>query len=134
MNENLHSLIEQLKSVIATHPIIVEYLAAKQAYIDDKTLISKAGEYNVQRQVLEMESQKEEKDEQLLESVRARLEVLYNEISESPTARRLIEAEDDANEFYGEIVRELQSVVNPESDSACGGGDCGGCSGCSGCH
>ncbi|NLN55607.1 MAG: YlbF family regulator [Clostridiales bacterium] len=129
MNEELQSLVEQLKEVISNHPVIVEYLAAKQAYIDDKSLISKANEYNVQRQVLETESRKEDKDDLLIESVKARLEVLYNDISNSPAAHRLIEAEDDANEFYNEIIKDLQSVVIPESDSSCGG-DCDCCSGC----
>ncbi|MDD4125113.1 MAG: YlbF family regulator [Eubacteriales bacterium] len=129
MNENLQNLIEQLKSVIAEHPVIVEYLTAKQAYIDDKSLIAKANEYNVQRQILESESKKENKDEQLIESVKARLDTVYNEISGSHTARRLVEAEDDANEFYNDIIKQLQSVVSPEHD------DCSGnCSSCGGCH
>lgn len=129
MNENIRKLVEQLKSTIAQDPVIVEYLEAKRAYINDKTLVNKANEYNVQRQILESESQKETKDEQLVESVKARLDKLYKEISESDTAHRLVDAEDGVNEFYNEIVAVLQSVVAPEH------GDCSGqCSSCGGCH
>ncbi len=129
MTENLRILIEQVKLAIAEEPEIIEYLAAKRAYIGDKTLSVKANEYNVQSMIMESESKKAEKDEQLIESVKARLDALYQEISGSETARRLIEAEEGANEFYNEIVSELQSVIAPE------GGGCGGhCSSCEGCH
>ena len=129
MNDKIALLTEELRNALAEDPAVVGYLAAKEAYIADKEIVKLANEYNVQREIYETEDAKEEKDTLLLDSVRARLDAIYEQISASQTAKALFESEDAVNRLYGEIVNRLQSLVVPEEHRHCDG-DCAGCHGC----
>ena len=129
MNDKIALLTEELRNALAEDPVVAGYLAAKEAYIADKEIVKLANEYNVQREIYETEDAKEEKDTLLLDSVRARLDAIYEQISASQTAKALFESEDAVNRLYGEIVNRLQSLVVPEEHRHCGG-DCAGCHGC----
>lgn len=129
MNDKIALLTEELRNALAEDPAVVGYLAAKEAYIADKDIVKLANEYNVQREIYETEDAKEEKDTLLLDSVRARLDAIYEQISASQTAKALFESEDAVNRLYGEIVNRLQSLVVPEDHHHCSG-DCSGCHGC----
>lgn len=129
MNDKIAILTEELRNALAEDPVVTGYLAAKEAYIADKEIVKLANEYNVQREIYETEDAKEEKDTLLLDSVRARLDAIYEQISASQTAKALFESEDAVNRLYGEIVNRLQSLVVPEEHRHCGG-DCAGCHGC----
>ena len=129
MNDKIARLTEELRSALAEEPAVTNYLAAKDAYIADKEIVRLANEYNVQREIYETENAKEEADTLLLDSVKARLDKLYEQIAASQTAKALFESEDAVNALYGEIVNRLQSLVVPEEHHHCGG-DCAGCHGC----
>ncbi len=129
MNDKIAILTEELRNALAEDPVVTGYLAAKEAYIADKEIVKLANEYNVQREIYETEDAKQEKDTLLLDSVRARLDAIYEQISASQTAKALFESEDAVNRLYGEIVNRLQSLVVPEEHRHCGG-DCAGCHGC----
>ena len=117
MNEQIKSLTEQLKAVLAESTEVKEYLAARDAYMTDSELITLVNEYNVQSQVYDTESAKPEP-----------------KITENAHAKAFAEKESAVAAIYNEIYDTLQSVVVPEHhhdhDHSCGG-DC--CS-CSGCH
>ena len=134
MNEQIKSLTEQLKAVLAESTEVKEYLAARDAYMTDSELITLVNEYNVQSQVYDTESAKPEPDQLLLTSIRARVEEVYNKITENSHAKAFAEKESAVAAIYNEIYDTLQSIVVPEHhhdhDHSCGG-DC--CS-CSGCH
>ena len=127
MNEQIKSLTEQLKAVLAESTEVKEYLAARDAYMTDSELITLVNEYNVQSQVYDTESAKPEPDQLLLTSI-------YNKITENAHAKAFAEKESAVAAIYNEIYDTLQSIVVPEHhhdhDHSCGG-DC--CS-CSGCH
>lgn len=129
MNDKTALQTEQLRAALAEDPVIKGYLAAKEAYIADKEIVKLANEYNVQLEIYETENAKEEKDALLLDSVKARLDAIYEQISASPTAKALFESESAVNKLYGEIVSRLQSLVVPEEHHHCSG-DCSGCHGC----
>ena len=129
MNDKIALLTEELRNALAEDPAVTGYLAAKAAYIADKEVVKLANEYNVQREIYETESAKAEKDTLLLDSVKARLDAIYEQISASSTAKALFASEEQLNRLYGEIVNRLQSLVVPEEHRHCGG-DCAGCHGC----
>ncbi len=129
MNDKTARLTEELRSALAEEEAVKNYLAAKEAYVADKDIVKLANEYNVQREIYETESAKEEKDVLLLDSVKARLDKLYEQIAASQTAKALFESEDTVNALYGNVVGRLQSLVVPEEHRHCGG-DCAGCHGC----
>lgn len=133
MNEKLREKFEEFLALLAADSDIIEYKAAKENYENDKNIISKINEYNVQASILEQESAKENKDTLLIESIRKRVNELYNEITEKETMKRMTAAEDKLSLIFSEINMGLQSVINPEGmchDDGCGGG----CSTCGGCH
>ena len=129
MNDKIALLTEELRNALAEDPAVTGYLAAKAAYIADKEVVKLANEYNVQREIYETESAKAEKDTLLLDSVKARLDAIYEQISASSTAKALFASEEQLNRLYGEVVGRLQSLVVPEEHHHCGG-DCAGCHGC----
>jgi len=129
MNGKIALLTEELRNALAEDPAVTGYLAAKAAYIADKEVVKLANEYNVQREIYETESAKAEKDTLLLDSVKARLDAIYEQISASSTAKALFASEEQLNRLYGEVVGRLQSLVVPEEHHHCGG-DCAGCHGC----
>lgn len=128
MTEKFSLLIDRVVETLADEPQIKEYLAAKKAYTEDRALFNKVSEYNAQNMILEMETEKTEKDDLLISSVKARLDALYKEISDSETAKRLIESEESVNEFYNSLFAKLRFAVAPE-DEGCGG-NCASCGGC----
>jgi cell fate (sporulation/competence/biofilm development) regulator YlbF (YheA/YmcA/DUF963 family) len=133
MNEKLREKFEEFLALLEADSDIIEYKAAKENYENDKNIISKINEYNVQASILEQESTKPEKDTLLIESIRKRVNELYNEITEKESMKRMTAAEDKLSMIFSEINVGLQSVINPEGmchDDGCGGS----CSTCGGCH
>jgi cell fate (sporulation/competence/biofilm development) regulator YlbF (YheA/YmcA/DUF963 family) len=133
MNEKLKEKFEEFLALLEADSDIIEYRAAKEAYENDKTVISKINEYNVQTSILEQESAKEQKDTLLIENIKKRINELYSEITEKEVMKRMTAAEDKLSMIFSEINMGLQSVINPEGmchDEGCGGG----CSTCGGCH
>ena len=117
MNDKIARLTEELRSALAEEDAVKNYIAAKAAYIADEEIVRLANEYNVQREIYETESSKEEADTLLLDSVKARLDKLYEQIAASQTAKALFESEDAINALYGEIVSRLQSLVDRRDES-----------------
>ena len=100
----------------------------------DSELITLVNEYNVQSRIYDTESAKPEPDQLLLTSIRARVEEVYNKITENAHAKAFAEKESAVAAIYNEIYDTLQSIVVPEHhhdhDHSCGGECCS----CSGCH
>jgi len=133
MNENLKLKFEEFLAQLDSDADIIEFRAAKEVYASDSVVATKVGEYNVQSSLLDQESQKDEKDTLLIDSLKKRVSELYSEIVANETMKRMTAAEDKLGAIFNEINMGLQSVVAPES--ACNDEGCsGGCSSCSGCH
>lgn len=133
MNEKLREKFEEFLALLEADSDIIEYKAAKENYENDRNIISKVNEYNVQVSILDQESAKENKDTLLIESIRKRVNELYNEITEQDAMKRMTAAEDKLAMIFSEINMGLQQIINPEGmchDEGCGGG----CSTCGGCH
>ncbi len=110
----------------------------------------KLDEFKVQKKVFEIESQKQEKDENLLDAINARMETLYGEITQHPEMKAYTQAEDALNVLMSAINMTITSYISPENltsgeeeygnyeDCDEEGGGTGGCthncSTCKGCH
>jgi len=129
MDNYLRTLVTSLGEAIGNDPVAADYLAAKAAYSADAELASAVSEYNVQKMLLDEQLRAEERDEPLIESIEARVNVLYQKIMDSGKMKALSVAENRLNELLGEINRTLMSYITPES-GGCGSGGCAGCRGC----
>ncbi|MBP3580845.1 MAG: YlbF family regulator [Clostridia bacterium] len=107
-------------------------------------LKAKLDEFKVQKKVYDIESQKEENDENLLDAISARMETLYSEITQHPEMKAYTKAEDELNVLMSAINMTITSYISPEnltsetqyddSDDEENGGCTHNCSTCKGCH
>ncbi|HBR31129.1 MAG: YlbF family regulator [Eubacteriales bacterium] len=133
MNRKLNEKFEEFLAELEVDADIIEYKAAKEAYENDRIVATKVSEYNVQTTLLDQESQKSEKDTLLIDSLKNRISVLYEEITDNETMKRMTAAEDKLSIIFNDINSGLQNIIAP--GSGCSDDSCqGGCSSCSGCH
>ena len=112
-------------------------------------LKAKLDEFKVQKKIYDIESAKgDENDTQLLDAISARMEVLYNEISENPEMKAYNLAEENLNILLNAINMTITSYISPENltsekqyddfeDGVEGGAESNcthNCATCKGCH
>ncbi len=103
-------------------------------------LKNKLDEFKVQKSILDVENEKEDKDESLIDAVSARVETLYKEITENPEMKAYNKAEEDLNLLMTAINMTITSYISPENlatnqDDQDGDQNCThNCSTCRGCH
>ena len=105
----------------------------------NKALKEKLDEFKIQKSVLEVEKEKENPDEHVLDVVSSRLEVLYGEITKDPEMSAYTKAEEDLNILMTAINMTISSYIGAEdyANNAEDGEDGGcthDCSHCKGCH
>lgn len=129
MNNYLKTLLDSFGEALKEEAAIVEYNAAREEYAHDTATAAALNEYNVQRQLLAEQEEKDDKDSLLIASIDKRVSELYNQIVSAESMKRLSDAEAALNELLNEINSSLMSYIMPNSGS-CGGS----CSSCGGCH
>lgn len=128
MDNYLNALLDNLGMALQNEPVVVEYLEAKKAYMEDTETASAVSEYNVQRMLLEEQQLQSEQDSVLIESIESRTKVLYEKIMAAESMKKLAVAENKLNELLNEINHKIMSFIIPESNSC--SGDCHSCHGC----
>lgn len=128
MDNYLNALLDNLGMALQNEPVVVEYLEAKKAYMEDTETASAVSEYNVQRMLLEEQQLQGEQDSVLIESIESRTKVLYEKIMAAESMKKLAVAENKLNELLNEINHKIMSFIIPESNSC--SGDCHSCHGC----
>ena len=96
----------------------------------------------MQKSVLEVEKEKAEPDEHVVDVLSARLEVLYKQITEDPQMKAYSKAEEDLNLLMNAVNMTISSYIGAEeytseadADDEDGEGGCThNCSTCRGCH
>ena len=108
----------------------------------NKMLKDKLDEFKIQKSIMEIESEKPDKDEGLIDAISARVEALYKEITEHPDMKAYTKAEEDLNLLMTAINMTITSYISPEN-LAYDKGDCEdedsdgcthNCATCKGCH
>lgn len=129
MDNYLKTLLDSVGEALKQDATVIAYTEAREAYMNDVELTSAVSEYNVQRMLLDEQQLKEDADATLIESMSARVEVLYEKIMNAEPMKKLAVAENNLNALLSEVNSTIMSYIIPESGESCGG-DCGHCHGC----
>ncbi len=112
-------------------------MAARDASDKDENLQQQIQQFNLVRMNLEMESSKEDADQEKVSSLNEELMTLYTQIMESDNMTKFNEAKDVIDTMMNTVTTILAAAVNGEDPMtfdpnahSCGGS----CSTCGGCH
>ena len=106
--------------------------AARAAYEADETIMTLSTEYMVQQQAMQQESMKEEgeRDESLIESISARIEELYTQLTETPAYQEFENAQNEVNDLMARVNDTINAQIMEGQPEGCTHD----CSTCGGCH
>ena len=118
------------------------FCETRDAMRQNVVLKEQLDEFKVQKSVLEVEKEKGEPDEHVVDVLSARLEVLYKQITENPQMKAYTKAEEDLNLLMNAVNMTISSYIGAEeytsdadADDEDGEGGCThNCSTCRGCH
>ena len=125
--ELAHALGEE----IAKSEEIKNLNTAKNTFDSDEALQAKMREYEAQRLLLgqEFAKEKSEADERAIADIRARIEELTREISQSPVYIEFANAQKAMNDLMDSVNAEIKFCITGERPSSCTH-DCSTCGGC----
>ncbi len=138
-------LAKQLGKKLTESDEYIAFCKTRDICKENKLLKQKLDEFKVQKAVLDVESEKEDKDEMLCDAINARVETLYKEIMENEQMKAYNKAEEDLNLLMTAINMTITSFISPENlktnsafegdDSDDTDGECThNCATCRGCH
>jgi len=107
--------------------VAAEFDAAKAAYESSAELIQAIMEYNVQQQILDEQSKCETKDENLIKSVDARINELYEQIVNNEDFIRYENAQNALNSLIQSVIETIINEVTPREQGC--SHDCESCGG-----
>lgn len=125
----------ELGKAIQADPRYTRIMKAQDINDSDTVLQEAIAAFNLKRNQLNAEVQKEDKDAELIKEMDTELKAMYAEIFENKNMREFSDARTDMEEmltFINQIVSGSATGENPdtiEMQHECGG-ECGGCSGC----
>lgn len=104
---------KELAEAIKNDPVMLEYVAARQAYENNPILRTKMTEYNAQRSILGQEFSKEvsEQSPALLELVRGRMDALAKEIAAMDDYKNFSAAQLRVTDMMNAVNAEIQRIV-----------------------
>lgn len=116
----------------------IQMQIAKQGCDEDQLLQEKIREFNLKQAKINLEAQKEPRDEALLKQLNTEFRHLYGDILKNEQMTRYNEAREAFNEIFQEITGLLTLFADGQDPMTAvytppGGCDGSGCSGCSGC-
>lgn len=129
ITEEMHGAVNAVAELIKNTDAFKNVIEAQKAYNEDAKIAEALTEYSVQQELLSVEITKEDKDEELVSRIQARIDDLYNAIVGSPVYQTYKEAADDYSAFYQEVVSELDFCITGKRSNCSGD-----CSSCGGCH
>ena len=103
---------------------------AKKAYEADPALQKSMLEYDVQQKAMQREVAKPERDLHFIEVIQARIDALYQEITENPVFVELNRAQAEVNALMNNVNQTIMTQITGEEPSGCTHN----CSTCGGCH
>jgi len=104
--------------------------AAKKAYEEEPALKKYMLEYDVQQKAMQREVAKPERDLHFIEVIQARIDELYQKITEHPVFAELNRAQAEVNELMNRVNQTIMTQITGEEPSGCAHD----CSKCGGCH
>jgi len=122
------SLATELGKLIKDDPRMQALNEAKEAYENDHEVQHALLEYRVQQTALTEEYKKSETDQALIDSIEARISLLYDSITESPTFNAFNDAQEQVNALMIQVNDEITFQITGERPSECAH-DCDSCGG-----
>ena len=129
LNEKIMQLAAMLGDAIKETEEIKRLNAAEAAYKEAPELQQKVTEYNVQTLAMTEEYKKADKDLEVINAIEARINTLYQEITELPVMKEYTAAQEAVNELMQKVNNEIQFRITGEKPSECTH-DCSTCGGC----
>ena len=141
-NNEIITLAKQLGEALKNCEEYKTFCETRDAMRQNIVLKEQLDEFKVQKSVLEVEKEKAEPDEHVVNVLSARLEVLYKQITEDPQMKAYSKAEEDLNLLMNAVNMTISSYIGAEeytseadADDEDGEGGCThNCSTCRGCH
>lgn len=141
-NNEIITLARQLGEALKSCEEYKAFCETRDAMRQNVVLKEQLDEFKVQKSVLEVEKEKAEPDEHVVDVLSARLEVLYKQITENPQMKAYTKAEEDLNLLMNAVNMTISSYIGAEeytsdadADDEDGEGGCThNCSTCRGCH
>ena len=138
-NQEIITLARSLGEALKNSPEYTAFCETRDAMKKNMLLKEKLDEFKVQKSVLDIEKEKAQPDEHVVDVLSARLDVLYREITAVPEMKAYTKAEEDLNLLMTAVNMTISSYIGAEeytSDAGeTGEGSCThDCSRCSGCH
>ncbi|MGI6197031.1 MAG: YlbF family regulator [Eubacteriales bacterium] len=141
-NNEIITLAKQLGEALKNCEEYKTFCETRDAMRQNIVLKEQLDEFKVQKSVLEVEKEKAEPDEHVVDVLSARLEVLYKQITEDPQMKAYSKAEEDLNLLMNAVNMTISSYIGAEeytseadADDEDGEGGCThNCSTCRGCH
>ena len=141
-NNEIITLAKQLGEALKNCEEYKTFCDTRDAMRQNIVLKEQLDEFKVQKSVLEVEKEKAEPDEHVVDVLSARLEVLYKQITENPQMKAYSKAEENLNLLMNAVNMTISSYIGAEeytseadADDEDGEGGCThNCSTCRGCH
>lgn len=141
-NNEIITLAKQLGEALKNCEEYKTFCETRDAMRQNIVLKEQLDEFKVQKSVLEVEKEKAEPDEHVVDVLSARLEVLYKQITENPQMKAYSKAEENLNLLMNAVNMTISSYIGAEeytseadADDEDGEGGCThNCSTCRGCH
>jgi Uncharacterized conserved protein len=110
---------------------------AKQACDEDEKLQSDIGEFNLKKMAINMEVQKEDKNEETIQRLNTEFRQVYADILRNENMTKYNDAKTNFDAIYQQAIGIINLCTEGEDPDTCeyNPAACDGdCSGCSGCH
>lgn len=123
-------LAKQLGKELRDSKKFAEYTRAKEAFLSNEELGTKLSEFKVQKTLLDQQAQLTGADENVIDAIGARVEILYREINEHPVYVRFQTAEQEFNVLLGAVNTTISSFISDEEKKSASGSCSGNCASC----
>lgn len=132
-------MTRELGKAIQEDESYIKMQLAKQACDEDKELQDMIGEFNLKKLAINIEAQKEIRDENAFQRLNQEFRKVYGDILKNPNMTKYNETKTEFDELFQEVVGILNLSADGEDPESCqhvtsAGCEGGGCSGCSGCQ
>ena len=129
LNKELVEIIGKMGEMVRADERYGAFEAASEEYANDPEIKTALTEYNVQQAALSEAFGAEERDDELVKAIQARIHALYQTITANPVYVKYREAGEAYESYTKAVYAEIEYAITGQRS------DCThDCSTCSGCH
>lgn len=129
-SENVLSLAKELAAAIKDSDVFASYERAREASDKDEELQRLIGEFNLKRLVITNEMEKEEPDENVVNSVNEEMKVIYDKIMANDNMKMYNIRKSYVDQLLNSVNETIMAAITGQEKTDCTHD----CSTCGGCH